>query len=831
MLRVCEKLREVDAKTRKLGLVCTETNYLRALQDAMANMDRCTEVEVLKTLGDVNLEKGRLDKNAVKFDRAMLLYRAALLRCEDIDVGKSLEYRYQYAQKLRVGKKPIMTTCAMYESPTSITEKLSLAKVAEKFGDLDRRFAAGFTNESVLIGYTKFMIEGVVNGDNVLEAEAIKSLGDVYLKRGTETGDAPCLTKAAALYNTALARCGDSHGRVALIHRLLYTARIRQEEAKRAGNQGRTYRRQQLQQYGNHADVTQQFLAPGALLASLNETVGNVPPDFRAYQKYLTAGDRALTDGNMDLAEQKFVSSLKLIHDSAGGKGKTTDMASLTRELSIDSIVSSMLDMDPAATPFDCEPFTSDIFDKIFDSKMEKPQVESVAPVDPTACVVCGDKASGFHYGALSCEGCKGFFRRSIQRNANYKCKYGGKCEIDTYMRRKCQECRLRKCKEAGMKSECLLTNVQIQSKFLWRRKKQGDDEPGPPTTQHKMSPTNQDSPSTYLTNQDSPSTYLTNQDSPSTYLTNQDSSSTLLTNQDSPSTFLTNQGSPSSGFFSSDQSSPVAFPTDPSSPAAFTTNPSSTNQSMLQTPSSNQGSPLVVSHIEQPASLAPSVTLTTEQHRLLTACREAKEKCMPRSIHCAVGVYQRMMELPTVEERRTLFQEKVTLMVERLVQFAKCLGGFMTFSEEDQIAILKGATVEALLVVRCSWRYRMVLPGQPYKHLGGNPEMVESFKEFYFKMQDLNLDDNTYALIVAVVLLSPDRPLIKNYHVVEKAQEPYITTLQTYCSLNYSVPNIFPKITARLTELRSLGEMHEAYMKTRNFKLTPLLAELWDIQ
>ncbi|XP_078582155.1 uncharacterized protein LOC144865379 isoform X1 [Branchiostoma floridae x Branchiostoma japonicum] len=315
MLRVCEKLREVDAKTRKLGLVCTETNYLRALQDAMANMDRCTEVEVLKTLGDVNLEKGRLDKNAVKFDRAMLLYRAALLRCEDIDVGKSLEYRYQYAQKLRVGKKPIMTTCAMYESPTSITEKLSLAKVAEKFGDLDRRFAAGFTNESVLIGYTKFMIEGVVNGDNVLEAEAIKSLGDVYLKRGTETGDAPCLTKAAALYNTALARCGDSHGRVALIHRLLYTARIRQEEAKRAGNQGRTYRRQQLQQYGNHADVTQQFLAPGALLASLNETVGNVPPDFRAYQKYLTAGDRALTDGNMDLAEQKFVSSLKLIHD------------------------------------------------------------------------------------------------------------------------------------------------------------------------------------------------------------------------------------------------------------------------------------------------------------------------------------------------------------------------------------------------------------------------------------------------------------------------------------------------------------------------------------
>eukprot|EP00058_Branchiostoma_floridae_P010314 XP_002595802.1 hypothetical protein BRAFLDRAFT_96775 [Branchiostoma floridae] len=293
MLRVCEKLREVDAKTRKLGLVCTETNYLRALQDAMANMDRCTEVEVLKTLGDVNLEKGRLYKNVVKFDRAILLYRAALLRCEYIDMGKSLEYRYQYAKKLRVGKKPIITTCASYASPTSITEKLSLAKVAEKLGDLDRRFVAGFTNESVLIGYTNFMIEGIVNGDNVLEVEAIKSLGDVYLKRGTETGDAPCLTKAAALYNTALARCGDSHGRVALIHRLLYTARIRQEEAKRLGNQ----------------------VLSSPLWAFNPWPCRSVNELRSAYQKYLTAGDRALTDGNMDLAEQKFVSSLKLIHD------------------------------------------------------------------------------------------------------------------------------------------------------------------------------------------------------------------------------------------------------------------------------------------------------------------------------------------------------------------------------------------------------------------------------------------------------------------------------------------------------------------------------------
>ncbi|KAM6217131.1 bile acid receptor-like [Rhynchocyon petersi] len=82
-------------------------------------------------------------------------------------------------------------------------------------------------------------------------------------------------------------------------------------------------------------------------------------------------------------------------------------------------------------------------------------------------CVVCGDKASGYHYNALTCEGCKGFFRRSITKNAVYSCKNGGHCEMDMYMRRKCQECRLRKCKAVGMLAECLLTEIQCKLKRL----------------------------------------------------------------------------------------------------------------------------------------------------------------------------------------------------------------------------------------------------------------------------------------------------------------------------------------------------------------------------
>ncbi|XP_053546789.1 oxysterols receptor LXR-beta [Bombina bombina] len=90
-------------------------------------------------------------------------------------------------------------------------------------------------------------------------------------------------------------------------------------------------------------------------------------------------------------------------------------------------------------------------------------------------CSVCGDKASGFHYNVLSCEGCKGFFRRSVIKTTNYTCKNNGKCQMDMYMRRKCQECRLRKCREAGMREQCVLSEEQIRCKKIKKRQQEDD--------------------------------------------------------------------------------------------------------------------------------------------------------------------------------------------------------------------------------------------------------------------------------------------------------------------------------------------------------------------
>ncbi|ULT87438.1 hypothetical protein L3Y34_006924 [Caenorhabditis briggsae] len=71
-------------------------------------------------------------------------------------------------------------------------------------------------------------------------------------------------------------------------------------------------------------------------------------------------------------------------------------------------------------------------------------------------CQVCGQKAHGLHFGAITCRACAAFFRR-VAAGANFviKCrKGGGKCEIVSNGRSCCKKCRLKKCKEMGMNIE-----------------------------------------------------------------------------------------------------------------------------------------------------------------------------------------------------------------------------------------------------------------------------------------------------------------------------------------------------------------------------------------
>ncbi|CAG5133356.1 unnamed protein product, partial [Candidula unifasciata] len=81
-------------------------------------------------------------------------------------------------------------------------------------------------------------------------------------------------------------------------------------------------------------------------------------------------------------------------------------------------------------------------------------------------CGVCGDRALGYNFDAISCESCKAFFRRNAPKGLEYfKCPYEEKCKMDVSNRRFCKRCRLRKCFEIGMRKEYILTDEEKMRK------------------------------------------------------------------------------------------------------------------------------------------------------------------------------------------------------------------------------------------------------------------------------------------------------------------------------------------------------------------------------
>ncbi|XP_023336438.1 estrogen receptor isoform X2 [Eurytemora carolleeae] len=74
-------------------------------------------------------------------------------------------------------------------------------------------------------------------------------------------------------------------------------------------------------------------------------------------------------------------------------------------------------------------------------------------------CAVCGDNAACQHYGVRTCEGCKGFFKRTVQKNAKYVCLADKNCPVDKRRRNRCQFCRFQKCLTVGMVKEVVRTD------------------------------------------------------------------------------------------------------------------------------------------------------------------------------------------------------------------------------------------------------------------------------------------------------------------------------------------------------------------------------------
>lgn len=120
-------------------------------------------------------------------------------------------------------------------------------------------------------------------------------------------------------------------------------------------------------------------------------------------------------------------------------------------------------------SPPEIKPDTA-MLDGLRDDSTPPPTFKNYPPNHPLSgskhlCSICGDRASGKHYGVYSCEGCKGFFKRTVRKDLTYACREERNCIIDKRQRNRCQYCRYQKCLACGMKREAVQEERQRAAK------------------------------------------------------------------------------------------------------------------------------------------------------------------------------------------------------------------------------------------------------------------------------------------------------------------------------------------------------------------------------
>ncbi|KAK3880023.1 hypothetical protein Pcinc_015460 [Petrolisthes cinctipes] len=422
-------------------------------------------------------------------------------------------------------------------------------------------------------------------------------------------------------------------------------------------------------------------------------------------------------------------------------------------------------------------------------------------------CLVCGDRASGYHYNALTCEGCKGFFRRSITKNAVYQCKYGNNCEMDMYMRRKCQECRLKKCLSVGMRPECVVPESQCQVKREAKKARDKDTKKEYPSI---GSPIQDDKP--------------------------------ILLSPVSP-TLKDVQG--------------MAHMKLPMAPRMNVKPLTREQEELINTlvyyqdefeqPSEDDLKKIKFNFDGEDTS-DMRFRHITEMTILTVQLIVEFSKQLP-----GFGTLQREDQITLLKDYEISADDSdakfkhitdmTILTVQLIVEFSKRLPGFDTLLREDQITLLKACSSEVMML-RAARRYDSktdsIVFGNnfPYTQhsyeLAGLGESAASLFRFCRNMCKMKVDNAEYALLAAIAIFS-ERPNLKELHKVEKLQEIYLEALKSYVE-NRRMPRsamMFAKLLNILTELRTLGNLNSEVcfsLTLKNKRLPPFLAEIWDI-
>ncbi|XP_017294625.1 nuclear receptor subfamily 1 group D member 2b isoform X2 [Kryptolebias marmoratus] len=474
-------------------------------------------------------------------------------------------------------------------------------------------------------------------------------------------------------------------------------------------------------------------------------------------------------------------------------------------------------------------------------------------------CKVCGDVASGFHYGVHACEGCKGFFRRSIQQNIQYKkCLKNESCPIMRINRNRCQQCRFKKCLMVGMsrdsvrfgripkreKQRMLLEMQSAMNNMMNNSQLQDQLHSDQALSIAMLPPANTTKPTSGDTSPPPSPSSSPHSSSMSMDTTSSSASPSVSDSSEEEVIGSVTRAHQETFMYNQEQSKLLAEAPRSSLTGNFTK--TSTEQKGQDTRNHQNNSVTIVGQ-NMPSNLGHAQKDNTPSHCPFRLSQNATTSHSPAYIHGAVraqptgtnGAYGKpswsggnrmylvcpMNTSPHVDPLKSghevweEFSHCFTPAVREVVEFAKKIPGFRVLSQHDQVSLLKAGTFE-VLVVRFASLFDMkertvtFLGGNKYSvdalRAMGSGDLLNSMSDFSEKLMNLGLSEEEMSLFTAVVLVSADRSGIENVNSVEALQETLIRALRSLITRNH--PNesaVFTKLLLKLPDLRSLNNMH----------------------
>ncbi|CAG2106871.1 unnamed protein product [Medioppia subpectinata] len=190
-------------------------------------------------------------------------------------------------------------------------------------------------------------------------------------------------------------------------------------------------------------------------------------------------------------------------------------------------------------------------------------------------------------------------------------------------------------------------------------------------------------------------------------------------------------------------------------------------------------------------------------------------------------------------------FAVLVTPSIQRVVEFAKRVPGFIDLSQDDQLILIKLGFFEIWLVhisrmINTVDNTLTFADGsyitRQQMELMFDHEFVANVFNFMVLLNNLQLNDTEIGLFAGVVLLQSERSSIYDTKAIDHSQEKLMEALKLQMGRNHPTePHTLAQLMMKLPELRSLGLKHAHHLQwfranwTR-LKLPPLFAEIFDI-